>query len=488
MYVSVRSSVTGLENNMSDEAMSDDNDQPAGAIIAAFGGIRPMAAKLGAPVSTVQGWKQRDTIPAARMPEIRQIAEANDITLPAPGGGAVIAESAIILPDGRADTEGSAAVSGRKDSRATTQKSSTASDAGKSRPAPASSTGGRRSSAIAVLALLVALGAAGWVWWSTEGPGATGAENARLSALEGRVARLAESPGDPGKADSAALAAQLESLRQEVSALSIPDISAALAPVRNELEQLGKTVAEIEFSSGSDLEGRLSELEAALQTLSESAAAISQARADALGEIEARIAGLGERFSGLQQEGARQEAAAIDAIALTLAASQLRRDIERGRPFRDALTTLESVSTGDGEVNALVGQLGKNAETGVASLEELVFSFDATAVRILDNAPADADNTIVDQILDRARRVVRIRRVGTDVPPESVDGRIARAEFRLGEGDVAGAVTILGELEGGAAEAAQPWVERAKAHVAATATLETVETLALARLRAASGS
>ncbi len=35
--------------------MVDETDQPAGVIIAAFGGIRPMASKLGVPVSTVQG-------------------------------------------------------------------------------------------------------------------------------------------------------------------------------------------------------------------------------------------------------------------------------------------------------------------------------------------------------------------------------------------------------------------------------------------------
>ncbi len=65
--------------------MSDKADQSAGPIIEAFGGIRPMAAKLGAPVSTVQGWKQRGTIPAGRMAEIRNVAAQHDITLPPPG-------------------------------------------------------------------------------------------------------------------------------------------------------------------------------------------------------------------------------------------------------------------------------------------------------------------------------------------------------------------------------------------------------------------
>lgn len=480
---------------MSDGAKSDKNDQPAAAIVAAFGGIRPMAAKLGVPVSTVQGWKQRDTIPAGRMAEIRQVAAESGITLPESrladdaGDGTVINETAIVLPDGSGGND----IKAEPDqSKAESAKNSSTANARESEPAAAAkSSGGGKSSAIAVLALLVALGSAGWLWWSTEGPGAVPDDNARLSALEGRIVGLAEN-ADPGKADREALSAQLESLRSEIAGFSVPDVDAALEPVRNELEQLRAQIEAIEITSSAPLDPalaeRLSDIEASLGEVSEKVAANGLARADALADIESRIDNLGERFSGRQQQGAQQEAAAIDAIALTLAASQLRRDIERGQPYRDALTTLESVSSGDGELDAVVRRLADDADTGVASLEELVFSFDETAIRILDNAPADAESTIIDQILDRARRVVRVRRVGTDLPPESLDGRIARAEFRLREGDVAGAASVLEELEGGAAEAAQPWVTRAKAHVAAGEALESVETMALARLRAASGS
>lgn len=50
-------------------------------IIARFGGIRPMAAKLGIAVTTVQGWKERGTIPQPRHAEILAAAEAENITL-----------------------------------------------------------------------------------------------------------------------------------------------------------------------------------------------------------------------------------------------------------------------------------------------------------------------------------------------------------------------------------------------------------------------
>jgi uroporphyrinogen-III synthase len=54
---------------------------PAQTVILAFGGIRPMAHKLGVAVSTVQGWKERGVIPANRHGQVRAAAAANGIDL-----------------------------------------------------------------------------------------------------------------------------------------------------------------------------------------------------------------------------------------------------------------------------------------------------------------------------------------------------------------------------------------------------------------------
>ena len=50
-------------------------------IIERFGGIRPMASKIGVPVTTVQGWKKRDAIPENRIDEIIAVANQNGIDL-----------------------------------------------------------------------------------------------------------------------------------------------------------------------------------------------------------------------------------------------------------------------------------------------------------------------------------------------------------------------------------------------------------------------
>ncbi|WP_029006892.1 carph-isopro domain-containing protein [Azospirillum halopraeferens] len=50
-------------------------------VIERFGGIRPMADKLGVPVSTVQGWKKRASIPAPRQAEVRAAAARLDLAI-----------------------------------------------------------------------------------------------------------------------------------------------------------------------------------------------------------------------------------------------------------------------------------------------------------------------------------------------------------------------------------------------------------------------
>lgn len=50
-------------------------------IIERFGGIRPMATKIGVPVTTVQGWKKRDAIPENRLEDILSAANQNGIDL-----------------------------------------------------------------------------------------------------------------------------------------------------------------------------------------------------------------------------------------------------------------------------------------------------------------------------------------------------------------------------------------------------------------------
>ncbi|TNE25769.1 MAG: hypothetical protein EP349_10420 [Alphaproteobacteria bacterium] len=50
-------------------------------IITRFGGIRPLAKKMGLTPSTVQGWKQRDSIPDNRLEQLAELAEEEGVDI-----------------------------------------------------------------------------------------------------------------------------------------------------------------------------------------------------------------------------------------------------------------------------------------------------------------------------------------------------------------------------------------------------------------------
>jgi hypothetical protein len=64
-------------------------------------------------------------------------------------------------------------------------------------------------------------------------------------------------------------------------------------------------------------------------------------------------------------------------------------------------------------------------------------------------------------------RLVTIRPVGADAEGDHAAARVARAEARLADGDLAGAVAELERLEGAPAAAAAPWLEQARTRLAA---------------------
>ncbi len=72
-------------------------------VIERFGGIRPMAKKMDVAVTTVQGWKKRNTIPANRRSQITEAAAAHNVDL-----SGVIEGAAINNPQ---DAQGHVAVS-----------------------------------------------------------------------------------------------------------------------------------------------------------------------------------------------------------------------------------------------------------------------------------------------------------------------------------------------------------------------------------------
>ena len=442
---------------MNDEANTNLRD--TAAVIDAFGGIRPMAHKLDVPVSTVQGWKQRDAIPDNRVADILAAAAAHNVDL------------ANILGASEATDEGTIKTSGPEEA---TSEPATAPPP-EARPQSKMAGGGwpsnnRAAFLIAVIALIVALGAGG----------------------------LLLSGGDQGvafrtRADVAQITDRLEALeaapRSGADAALQRQISDDITDLRAEIGRIAEaqTVLVMPSDKIDALATRLQAAETKLGRLQDATARQTQAAAAALSAAQDDIAQLRQQLAALGESRSVSGQNVAGAVGLALAAGRLQRALDDGDPYDEALATLRALANGDAAIGAVLDRLAAGAGAGIPTRAALAGEFTGVARAIVAAGRADPASSWTDRILQRVQNTISIRRIGPAVPGDAPDARVARAEAKLLGGDLSGAVGELDGLEGAAAAAAAAWLDGARSRVSAEAAADQLEALAIARLQAASG-
>jgi len=229
-----------------------------------------------------------------------------------------------------------------------------------------------------------------------------------------------------------------------------------------------------------ELEQEIRALEAALvasvETVPDDGDLISPAD---LSVFEARVAAVEETVRSLGPVAASRGSAS----ALVLAAGQLRDRLLGQGPFRVELNTLRQVAQArqlvDRDLQSAMNRLGNLAADGVVTVENLTRDFAGLASQIV--TATEPDEGWVAALWGRVRGVVSVRRTG-DIKGDTIQAIVARAEVRLGDRDVAGAVAELKTLDGEAAEIVKPWVVLARARAMADEAAALIATRAVALL------
>jgi hypothetical protein len=302
--------------------------------------------------------------------------------------------------------------------------------------------------------------------------------DARLAALEDKVGTLGA--GDGGER-LAALRDELSSLSRRVSGLQRGGAGGAATEEITALERRLDQVA-----GGAD---RVAALSGKLDALSDQVASGQQRTEGAATEVAAvsgqvklldeRVEALAGEISDLQNRVRTAEervTAAGDiggrAATLALLAGQLETAVEQAEGYETPLQSLRALGADDPVVSEAAAQLAPTAAAGVPTLAELRRSFEATANEIVQSEQAPAGDGLLDRAAGNLMRLVTVRPVGADAEGDDAAARVARAEAKLADGDLAGAVAELEGLEGAAAAAAAPWLEQAQKHLAAETALE----------------
>lgn len=255
------------------------------------------------------------------------------------------------------------------------------------------------------------------------------------------------------------MAERLAKLEQTASAPRPPP------PPAVDLKPLEARIAALEKRPDVDLskiEERLRITESRAPTSAGEAAPAGPDLTPRLEATERQLSAIADR---LKAEAPREGEAAR--IALVLAVAELTETVRSGAPYADPLRSVESLlGTGKGAAQPLAA----TAASGVPTLSSLQERFPTVARSIMTAAAAGDGEGWMDHVRARLTSAVTIRRTG-DVPGDTPEALVARAEAKLRQNDAAGAAAELAHLSGKPAEAAADWLAAARMRNEAEAAL-----------------
>lgn len=180
--------------------------------------------------------------------------------------------------------------------------------------------------------------------------------------------------------------------------------------------------------------------------------------------------------------GAQKALAAANASAVISIAARLSAALDSDLPFAADLKLLAPLAQGDAKLGEIVTALQPYAQSGVSSRAALAATFPAMAKAAL--ADDVADNSFGERLMGKVRNLVSLRRVGADVPGDSVEAKLARAEAAVETGDLGKAVELVKSMPPQTARATAEWLSRAEDYLAAKRAIDQLAAQAVALLGA----
>lgn len=195
----------------------------------------------------------------------------------------------------------------------------------------------------------------------------------------------------------------------------------------------------------------------------------------ALEMLQAKVAEQSNAIAALQH----QQEHALHIIALMDAYDRLKERTIEGRPFAEEFSRLRALAGNDPALNYPLHALEPYMNNGIPRLDTLQRSYGEAAQKALHPVPQEGSG-VLDRIKGSLAGFISIRRVG-DVPGNSTEAILARAEAALDRQEIDAAITELGGLQGLAKQAMQPWLAAAQANATRDRLLANLRTSILAR-------
>ncbi|HNQ91841.1 MAG TPA: mitofilin family membrane protein [Alphaproteobacteria bacterium] len=472
-----------------------DNIGNAVEIIERFGGIRPMATKMGVAVTTIQGWKQRNSIPSNRCDDLLKAAKVHGVVLDDLLGGETLEPVSAVkekeIPLGRPAPSVSPASSDEFAS-------------------PSLQMQSQKTTLLIAGVLIIAAAVVGIVFAMAPKVQHLTEQEQRIRELEAQVQAMKEAkPAEPLIPEE-----YKQSLTQLQSRVS--DLAAQAQNYKGVVDDIQR-----DLQSG-NMQQRLSKIEGHIQTM------VAQAKAVGLQDMIAKVQMMQSSPEGAAQlgdvvrsllpvvqlpEGATDEnfAAALQqlkdsdpkvaetfkdvapedmkAAVMLVGMSQLRSSLARdNQSFETDLTLLKAtMAKDDPELAAAIDRLAPKAKSGVLTPDGLSNEFRSLAGDVVAASLAGENVSVQDKALARFGNLVTVEKDGKQISGTDTQIRVAEAQKLLDQGDIEGAVAVLQQIEGPAAEKTQPFIDQAQATMMARQVQQMLGTNLLMKLKSMAG-
>lgn len=491
---------------------SDKIFKNAEELIDRFGGIRPMSHKTDVPVTTIQGWKKRNSVPDNRTAEIIEAAreygiDVQDILQDRGGGDENGGTEASDIPAAN-QNEGDGAGDAHKTFARVQENEDIMKKINELEEKLTAQQKSAVSSTLWMGVAVLVFGLAGFLFLffrqpvpgenAAVPPSELGAVREDLEQLQNDVETIKEEqgflaglvPDDLGRRLQD-LQAEAQSARENVEGVLAEAQSASEAFLGGNTEELSARVAELEarlqeltsgpvignlisrFQSWQDTESgqnrldssvnELNDLLATLGTQSEGGLEWSGDQVNSvLQTAREQSTTLNETFEGVPQEELR-------AAALLLAMNQFRSALNRdNKPFEEDLALLQKLTGEDNEaLQASLEKLAPHAESGVLTVNGLSSELRSLAGEAVVASLQGEDVSIQERAQARFNEILQIEKDGELITGTPTQERLDLAQKELEAGDVEGAIEAVKSLEGPALELLQPWIDEAQATLSA---------------------
>lgn len=475
------------EESTMTQTMNTDTLNNAEEIIERFGGIRPMSTKTDIPVTTIQGWKKRGAIPAARLDDLLKAARNHNLSLedlvgktsaPANENGTKIELSPTPQPTYKPQTL-------KVESTREHDKLKVAMVMERQKALV-------QSVILSVVLIAIIAGAGAMLLWPEfqETKRTTLQNSQTIAALEQDVGAVKSEIEETQSMFSGYLPSdwqeQIESLRvqaeqaqasveqamQKAEQISEGVIGANAGTIQERVATLGQSVAEMTHSpmlqgliakfgtisaspeGSSMLDQSVQELNALLQTAPQTETPIETT----LETARTQSTTLGQTFEGVPAQE-------LKAAALLLGFSQFRSSLGRdNESFADDLSLMKTLLGQDNPALAeAIDRLAPQAaESGVLTPAGLATELQTMTGDIVVASLKGEDVSVSEKAQAHFGNILKVEKDGEMVTGTPVQQKLAKADTLMQGGNLEQAIAEVSTLEGPAADLVQPWLQKAR--------------------------